>query len=329
MTASLLLALGLVGFPAEPAPAEIVSVKRVWDQAEYNAFTDLVRFQGRWYMTFREGKDHVSPDGTLRVLTSSDGEAWESTALIKSDRGDLRDPKLSVTPDGRLLLAGCVAIQPPTQAVKYQSLVWLSGDGEDWEGPHPVGDPNYWVWRPAWHDGDAFAVGYKTEEPYSTRLYRSQGNQAEIHVPTLFDKGYANEAALAWLADDTAVCLLRRDGAERSNQLGTSKPPYKDWTWKDLGQHLGGPALLRLKDGRLVAGGRVTAPAVHTGLCWLDPDAGTLTEFLPLPSNGDSSYPGLVEHAGLLWVSYYSGHEGKTSIYLAKVKLPEKAEGRP
>ena len=47
-----------------------------------------------------------------------------------------------------------------------------------------------------------------------------------------------------------------------------------------------------------------------------------LTEFLPLPSGGDTSYAGMVLHDGLLWVSYYASHEGKTSIYLAKVKLP-------
>ena len=37
-----------------------------------------------------------------------------------------------------------------------------------------------------------------------------------------------------------------------------------------------------------------------------------------------SETAGLVWHAGLLWVSYYSSHEGKTSIYLAKVRLPKK-----
>ena len=31
--------------------------------------------------------------------------------------------------------------------------------------------------------------------------------------------------------------------------------------------------------------------------------------------------PGLVWHDNLLWMSYYSSHEGKTSIYLAKIKL--------
>ena len=41
---------------------------------------------------------------------------------------------------------------------------------------------------------------------------------------------------------------------------------------------------------------------------------------LTFPSGGDTSYPGLVWHDGLLWMSYYSSHEGKTSIYLAKIK---------
>ena len=53
-------------------------------------------------------------------------------------------------------------------------------------------------------------------------------------------------------------------------------------------------------------------------------DARKLTEFLKLPSGGDTSYAGLEWHKGLLWVSYYSSHEGKTSIYLAKVKFSAK-----
>jgi hypothetical protein len=40
---------------------------------------------------------------------------------------------------------------------------------------------------------------------------------------------------------------------------------------------------------------------------------------LTLPSGGDCSYPGMVWHDDRLWISYYSSHEGKTSIYLAKV----------
>ena len=47
---------------------------------------------------------------------------------------------------------------------------------------------------------------------------------------------------------------------------------------------------------------------------------------LTLTSSGDTSYPGLVWHNGLLWMSYYSSHEGKSAIYLAKIQVPLEAE---
>ncbi len=53
-----------------------------------------------------------------------------------------------------------------------------------------------------------------------------------------------------------------------------------------------------------------------------DPATAKVTICLTFPSAGDTSYPGLVWHEGLLHVSYYSTHEGKTSIYFAKVRLP-------
>ena len=78
---------------------------------------------------------------------------------------------------------------------------------------------------------------------------------------------------------------------------------------------------IRLPDGRIVAATRLYYPKQRTSLSLLDPDAGTLQELIALPSGGDTSYAGLVWHEGLLWISYYSSHEGKTSIYLAKVKF--------
>jgi len=34
--------------------AELVEVRKIWDQAPHNAFTDLRRFQDRWFCVFRE-----------------------------------------------------------------------------------------------------------------------------------------------------------------------------------------------------------------------------------------------------------------------------------
>jgi hypothetical protein len=47
----------------------------------------------------------------------------------------------------------------------------------------------------------------------------------------------------------------------------------------------------------------------------------TYEPVLTVPSGGDCSYPGLAWHDGLLWMSYYSSHEGKSSIYLARIRL--------
>ena len=117
--------------------------------------------------------------------------------------------------------------------------------------------------------------------------------------------------------------LNRVPGAKTVNgHLGIARPPYTDWTWRDLGVRIGGPNMIRIPDGRFVAVVRMYDAPVRTSLCWLDPDKGTMSESLRLPSGGDTSYAGLVWHDELLWISYYSSHEDKTSIYLAKVKIP-------
>ena len=81
-----------------------------------------------------------------------------------------------------------------------------------------------------------------------------------------------------------------------------------------------------LPDGRLLAVVRLYDEKTRTALCWVDPQQGTLTEFLTLPSGGDTSYAGVNYHDDHLWVSYYSSHEKiegvRSAIYFAKIKLP-------
>jgi arylsulfatase A-like enzyme len=305
------------------AKAEIVDVRKIWDQAPHNAFTDLLRWKDRWWCVFREGKAHVSPDGALRVLSSADGDAWVSEALVTMAGADLRDAKITLTPEGKAMLSGAAAY-PPGGAAGHQSFSWFSADGRSWSEGAKVADPDFWLWRVTWHGGSAWGIGYgcRSDNQF-IRLYSSRdGRTFETRVANLFEKGYPNESSLLFLEDGTCLCLLRRDGKENSALLGTARAPYAEWTWKDLGVRIGGPHLVRLPDGRIVAGGRLYDGGARTSLLWIDPAAGKAAEFLRLPSGGDTSYPGLVWHDGLLWVSYYASHEGKTSIYRAKVRIP-------
>ncbi|MBL8890457.1 MAG: hypothetical protein JNL67_10815 [Planctomycetaceae bacterium] len=301
-----------------------IKSERIWDQAPHNAFTDLVRFRDRWFCVFREGQDHVSPDGALRVITSLDGVKWESAALITSPDSDLRDAKITVTPQGELMLCGAEALHDRTQ-MSHRSVVWFSRDGYQWSEKRNIGDPNFWLWRVTWLRDAAYSIGYDCGAERSIRLYKSQdGREFQPIIANLFDTGYPNETSLAF-EGDTAYCLLRRDpyqGVSGSGLLGISKFPFTHWEWKDLGVQIGGPHMIRLPDGRWLAAVRLYDQRVRTSLAWIDPIAGKLTEFMALPSAGDSSYPGLVIHENELWISYYSSHEGKSSIYLAKWPLP-------
>jgi len=307
---------------AEPPRPVLESVQKIWDKAPHNAFTDLVRFNDRWYCVFREGAAHVSPDGALRVITSVDGESWKSAVLIQSPSSDLRDAKITITPRQELMLSGAEAISKGAEK-RHQSLAWFSADGKTWSNRHEIGDPDFWLWRVTWHKDTAYAIGYGCrEDNQSTRLYSSgEGKRFSTLKENLFDKGYPNETSLVFLEDDTCYCLLRRDGTPNTALLGISSPPYTEWQWKDLGKRIGGPHMLRLPNGRIVAAVRLLDGDVRTSLCSVDPEAGALTELLKLPSGGDTSYAGLVWHDERLWVSYYSSHEAKTSIYLAKVRL--------
>lgn len=304
----------------------LVEARRIWDQAKHNAFTDLLRHKDRWYCVFREGSAHVSPDGALRVIVSDDGETWKSIALITSPKYDLRDAKLTVTPDGRLMLNGAGMIADAK--VRYYSMVWFSSDdGHTWTEGKQIGDPGFWLWRSQWHQGMAYSMGYATyrdRTQRTLRLYRSKdGGTFDTLVDQLSAPAGCGEDTILFMKDQSALCLLRHETGDKMAQLGTAQPPYTDWQWRGLNLRIGGPNMIQLPDGRILAATRLYAGGVRTSLSWLDPQNGKLTEVLKLPSGGDTSYAGLVLHEGLLWISYYSSHEGKTSIYLAKVRIPE------
>ena len=301
--------------------AEVLSVKKIWDAAPHNAFTDLIKHDGKWLCTFREGRDHVSEDGSIRVIQSRDGDKWDSWLHLRMEKEDLRDPKICITPKNEVMLTFASADRSAKPVTHVSKTAFAKGPHEV-QGPFEVGEKDMWLWRTTWHKGVAYSVGYETVAEKMVRLYHSKdGRKFDILVPNLFSEGYPNETGLIFTKDDTAICLLRRDGTPSSGKLGFAKPPYKEWTWNDLGVKIGGPQLIQLPDGRLIAGVRLYDNKVRTAIVELNAHTGKLTELTALSSNGDSSYPGLVWENGILHVSYYSSHEGKTSIYFARVRL--------
>ncbi len=337
-------ALSIAAAAAVAAPPEIVSVKKIWDAGKHNAFTDLIRWHDKWYCTFREADAHVGGDGKLRILVSSDGETWESAALLEEKGIDLRDPKLEITPDDRLMIVAGGSVYEGKTLTGRQPRVAFSKDGKTWTPTQRVLTEGEWLWRVTWHGGKAYGISYDAAErssdaakaaadsgkvepgpaDWKLKLVVSNDGVKYDLVTHLDVPGHPNESTLRFLPSGEMIALVRREGGNKMGWIGRSSPPFKEWKWKETGHQMGGPNFIRLPDGKLWAAGRVYPGGAKTAIATMTPE-GDYQPVLTFPSSGDTSYPGLVWHDGLLWMSYYSSHEGKTSIYLAKVKLPLEA----
>ena len=315
---------------AAPPEANLVEVKKIWDEAPHSAFTDLAYWKNQFVCVFREGRGHVSADGRIRVLTSPDGAEWSSAAVVELEGFDLRDAGLSVLPDGKLMLVGGAAPRKTdNESAPTATFVAFSQDAATWTRPKIVVPPGRWMWRVAWSPAKphkAYGVSYAAPDgrPFSSLLTSSDGVDFQPHVARLYGEGYPTEAALRFDSAGMLYCLQRRDGdaPENSALLGISAPPYIEWQWHDLKIYFGGPNFIQLPSGVWIAAGRILREdGPKTELAVLNMEEKSLEPIQQLPSGGDTSYPGLVWHDDTLWVSYYSSHEDKTSIYLAKVRL--------
>jgi len=320
-------ALAAQGHAGDPR-VELLSLRKIWDAAPHNAFTDLIRFQDAWFCTFREGDGHVKGDGTIRVIRSDDGETWESTALLEEAGIDLRDPKFSTTPDGRLMIVAGGSVYRDGQFMGRQPRAAFSTDGREWTAPQRILEEGDWLWRVTWHTGRAYGITYKLfDKNQPERILELMAGDDGVHferITFLNVPDKPNETTLRFLDDDRMVALVRREDGDKVGWIGVSPPPYTQWEWRPTAYRLGGPNFIQTPDGRFWAGTRYYGKDTGAVLCRMTFE--TLEPALLLPSGGDCSYPGLVWHDGLLWMSYYSSHEEKSSIYLAKIRLPEIAQ---
>lgn len=305
------------------------TVEQIWSNGQHCAFTSLIEFKGMYYCSFREGFSHIfdengNAEGKIRILASKNGKKWESVSLIGKEGYDLRDPKLSITPDGRLMVSLGGSVYRDKKLVGAHSHVMFSEDGKEFTEPIPVvidprvtGELN-WIWRVTWHKGVGYGMSYDRHDNISL-LSTTDGIHYDL-IKTENMEGFPNETTIRFGKDDSMWMIIRRDKGDKKAKLAVSKPPYTDWEYTDLPIYVGGPDFIHT-DKISVAGGR-----------WLEdrtkPRTALSTNFflggpeMFLPSGGDNSYPGFLVVGNEVWVSYYSTHETqKASIYLAKIPI--------
>jgi len=327
---------------AEQPSLQLKSVRKVFSDDNHNAFTDLCRFQGRLYLTFRSCPDGhgVANSAKVRVLSSVDGNDWEQVFEFSVPDRDTRDPHFLVLNDTLFVYSG-TWLCPPGFTTRDMNDhlgygVW-SKDGMLWEGPRALeGTYGHYVWRAAAHGGKGYLCGRRKQgfvplaKPEGGKITDSALLESEDGLiwrfRAKFQEENGDETAFLFEEDGSILAIARRLGGLPA-QLCRSKPPYTHWTRTILSRYVGGPLVVQWQGQHLV-GGRRSLPGQEprTALYWLVD--GELQEALLLPSSGDNSYPGFVDlGAGRALISYYSCHEctpdraDRAAIYLADIAL--------
>jgi hypothetical protein len=333
---------------------EILPSKPIWNSPPHSAFTDLIRFKGKFYCTFREGLGHSpvhsktneSSDGQIRVIASEDGQKWESQALISEPGIDLRDPKLAIMPDGRLMITSGGSDYVDNKLMEWHTRVLFSGDGQKWTPPIRVrGIPsNNWFFRITWYGKTGYVASNVCETNPETGQVNTRNRKLILfkttdginYQPVSKDFNPTSEgceATVKFKSDSSLVILIRNaGGASTAGFLAFAKPPYQNFELIQIDHGMGGPNFFALADNRWIAvtresPGERPTPRTGTATVMLHLDEnGIFQRLFELPSGGDTSYPGLVIYEDKLWISYYSSHEGKSAIYLSVIPMSQLQE---
>lgn len=299
---------------------QLRSCQKIWDNAPHNAFTDLLHHDEHFYCCFREGEHHAGGiNGKIRIIKSVDGVEWSSIALLSKRGIDLRDPMISIMPNGKWLMnMGGTKWEGDLQKER-DSYVSFSDDGAEWSAPAKLPYPGEWIWRLTWHQGTGYAFAYSDEAVSLVSTIDAQ----EYEFMHRFELPHSpNETTIRFLEDGTMVALVRTKGPH--GMIGHSPAPYTEWNWVDTGHRLGGPNFLIENDKQMWACSRrliqkfnkefdETVIFARMGLDHYEP-------LLLLPSGGDCGYPGMVQKGKKIYLTYYSSHEGKSQIYFAETQ---------
>lgn len=342
LTLALIIAFTLQLTPANAEPTtlpkvKVVSVKKLFHNGEHNAFTDMIKFKDKYYLTFRTCPNGhmVFSSSRILILCSDDAKTWKQVGEFSVPQRDVRDPHFLIFKEKLFVYSGTwfcgKTLSPKSRTVNdHLGYAVTSIDGANWSQPQMLeGTYGHYVWRAATDGKKAYLCAYRIKN-FDPASKKRQSALLESEDGFTFTKAGAfmeeKGGETAFLFEPNGDLLaIDRFGSDKA-WLVRSKAPYKKFQRKEMKHFIGGPLLVKWGEHYLVGGRDVTSGRAKTSIHWLVNDE--LKTIATFPSGGDCSYPGFVQLSPTkAVVSYYSSHEkdkgGKayTAIYLAELEI--------
>ena len=330
---------------------EILWVNKIYDDGWHNMNTHLSYWRGVYYVCFRSGASHRSPEGKIVLLASEDLEHWERVSVPVNTIGDDRDPHMVATPDRLYIYFATWMIREgekvDTGKVPLRDL-WSfccsTEDGKRWSRPSRIYKRNNFFWIPILVNNRYYCVSYlggslpEEREKWSVDFLQSDDGLNWEHVATILDHGTPNETAIYMKPNGIIQAVIRAETDKVASFMAESRPPYIKWKVWEIETVIQSPEILKLGDEFYVAGrNSVLDPgnpeSINARTCIWRINENDVEPLIALPSGGDTAYPGMlaIDHNRIL-ISYYSQHEvinspnyqilaSPSHIYLACVRV--------
>lgn len=296
------------------------STKLIWEGDSHAAFTSLIFFNDYLYCAFRNANQHVDTNGkdngSICIIRSKDGEEWGAFITFKDSDYDLRDPQLSVTPSGELmLLAEKVQYNEGLAKTRNTAVSFITEDGEY----TPISNIHFdaydnwnWIWNIEWIDGAAYGFCYI---PFFGLVKSEDGINYEL-VEKIYLDGNPTEASVAKLDKNHLLAIVRRDSLAA---LGIYNLTDKQWQWKDCDEKIACPKIIKVKRNLLVVG-RSYKYGSQTSLYRFSKYKQELVPIVRISGDKDCSYPGIVYKNRELYISWHKGDANSSNIYLTSLR---------
>lgn len=176
-----------------------VSVKEVYANGQHNAWPDLTRWRGKYYLVFpAHARGHGNAHG-LVMLVSADGEEWETILdvphtywQIEEDETWPAETIFFLPTKTRLYVVfwtsarGNMEVSSEKKAAlkkewlslggsekswerwvvqheqSYRTRITYTEDGRTFQTPRELFEPSWWLWRPQTFQGRHYMVGFRS-----------------------------------------------------------------------------------------------------------------------------------------------------------------------
>ena len=329
-------------------PALVTESWEVVNDGLHNAFTDLIFWNDDFYLVYRSAHSHIDAHSKLVVLSSPNARSWEKLAGLALSGGDVRDPKLAII-GNRLFL---YALKNVNIIAWPDSTVFsTSEDGKIWL-PWQAVRPQGWLFgRPRTPDGLTWYVAAYSDQRKQTALFQSKDGKNWEEVSVIYSGEHQSEAEIIFTQDGSLAAVIRLEGqsstsvnSTASTLIASARPPYLNWSsTHSYVTRMDGPVLFTYGNSIFAAGRSEPENGIlfgtrgglfnkkRTSIFWVSSLG--LKKITDLPSEGDTSYPGIVIRGDEAYLSYYTndihkdlpwllGQFSATSIRIAKLNLP-------